>query len=339
MQFVCFLCNYATNDISNFSRHKKTEKHILNEQIEKNEITQMEKKEINGEFVCEHCDKSFSSKSNLTRHQKRYCGVIAEQPTYKKMEDEIKKLQEQNEKLLDLAMENSHVAMENSKTANKSLRGITYAMKHLKNAQQLKMLKGEDAVKLLTYDNKKSKSDTVEMIIIKYKNGLLDKHLGDILVKAYKKNDPQFQSVWGVDVTRFHFILKQKEWTSDNCGIKLTELIIDPFLESVEKMVLNYCESENKNNRDISDSDSVDSYYNGEKIDEKSTFDKYTKKWGFCQNILIDISKCKLHKQILKYITPHLKLTQCDVSDKAQKNNKKTIKNVTSKKSSIDESD
>ncbi len=163
------------------------------------------------------------------------------------------------------------------------------------------------------------KNDTVEIIIIKYKNGLLEKHLGDILIKAYKKDDPLIQSIWGVDTTRLHFILKKEEWTSDNCGIKLTEFVIDPFLESVKKMIDKYCD-DNQPNRE----------------DNKSAFDNFTKKWKFCQEILVDISKKKLHKQILKYINPHLKLTPDDIKIKShnKKKNSDTESESESEKSS-----
>jgi hypothetical protein len=229
--------------------------------------------------------------------------------------EKIKDLETQNKTLLkmmdkntDLASKNADLAIQNSKTAEKSIRGITYAMKHLNNAHQLKLLEGKEAVKLLTYDNKKTTYDTVETIIIKHKNRLLDKHLGDILVGAYKKEDPEIQSVWGVDTNRLHFILKREEWTSDDCGLKLTNFVIDPFLKSVEKMIRNYCTNYQPNNKETSE------YENN-----KSSYDTFVKKWKFCEEILIDISKGKLHKQILKYISPRLKLTSDVIFKKSNK--------------------
>ena len=360
MSFECIFCNYSTDDISNFGRHKKSNKHMTNEQLYKMTSNQTISK-------CDFCHKEFSSKSNMDRHKKNNCKFakfncakdiyncsknskdinnypndICEESdsddvdslsdeqliinantksshsdlkTYImemknnqiKMEKEMEKLKEQNDKLLNLATENS-------KTANTSVRGITYAMKHFRNAQQLKLLKNDEAVKLLTYDNK-SKNEVVEMIIIKYKNGLLDKYLGDILIKSYKKDDSTLQSLWGVDTTRMHFILKQKEWTSDNCGVKLTELVIDPFLKSVNNMILKYCVTERPNKED--DENNVEEY---DEKRAKSAFDIFTKKWEICQEIVIDLSKKKIHKQILKYITPHLKLTQHEIKKKSKNN-------------------
>lgn len=309
--FECEICEYNTERSVDFDRHKKSKRHLKNEQIMNMIISDESieaKSMIYGRFVCEECHKIYSTKTNLYRHKRCNCSSIKhkfmpnnDKSTYEELYQKIKKLEDKNEQLTNLLCKNSDVvakttelALQNSKTAQKSVRGITYAMKHLNNAHQLKLLENKEAVKLLTYDNKKSTNDTVETIIIKYKNKLLDQYLGDILVGAYKKDDPEIQSVWGVDSTRLHFILKQKEWTSDNCGIKLTEIIINPLLKSVEKMIKKYCEKD----KPIESQD-----------DDGVLIDNFPKKWGLCQELLIDISKNKLHKQILKYISSRLKLT------------------------------
>jgi len=316
MKYKCAPCNYETNDMSNFERHKNSKKHIVHEYNNK-QAGKVNKSAYIGKIKVDDLDNA-APKNNSK---------------YKKLEEEIarlKKIEEDHDKLKedydDLKHQNDRFLclMEKSAEAtSKSVRGITYAMKHLNNAQQLKMLEGKDAIKLLTYDNTKSKNDTVELIVTKYKNDLLDRHLGDILVKAYKKDDPQFQSVWGIDATRMHFILKQKKWTNDNCGVKLTEFVIDPFLRSVEKMIQKYCIDNKSQNEDDNDKYNIDK-------NTKSAFDKFTKKWGICQEILMDISKKKIHKQILKYISPRLKLTQCDI-DKTNNEYDEINKKVTPK--------
>ena len=296
--FKCAPCNYETNDGSNFGRHVKSNRHLLNEKK-------------HNEFQI------FTKQYGLNNH----VGNIVNITDYEKLKEENSKLKEEINMLKDdkkMLKEDKvklwDLAAENSKTANKSLRGINYAMKHLKNAKQLKLLEGDEAVKLLTYDNTKSKNDAAEAIIIKFKNNLLDQYLGEILIKAYKKNDSTLQSVWGVDATRMHFILKQKKWTSDNCGVKLTELVIDPFLKSVEKMIKNYCEKNKKKSEKKDNNKDSDEEYDEKQA--KTEFDKFTKKWAICQEILIELSKRKIHKQILKYISPHLKLTLSNIDNK-----------------------
>ena len=108
--YQCALCNFQTNIITHFNRHKNTKKHIRNVEREKKEN---EKKDALGEnilfppknegegknslnfppqfpsislnfpqktkktepeiFQCEFCSKTFSRKDNLNRHSAKTC--------------------------------------------------------------------------------------------------------------------------------------------------------------------------------------------------------------------------------------------------------------------------
>lgn len=313
--FECKICGYSTDRSTDLERHNKTKRHI-------NKILEHE----NNAFKCIYCNRTFTAKTNMYRHQKYNCtniqiggnqndNFIKNTQDCALYEDRIKKLEHANEFLQNQNADLLKLTLQNSENAGKSIRGITYAMKHLNNAQQLKLLKKNEAVKLLTYDNNKSKNDTVEIIIVKHRNKLLDKYLGDILVRAYKKDDPEIQSIWNVDTTRLHFILKEKEWTSDNCGIKLTNFVIDPFLKSMETMIHEYCRLHNDERMNFNRYVETNI---GDNIctDTNLEFEMFTQKWGFCQEILIDISKKKLHKQILKHISSRLKLSLDTIKDK-----------------------
>ena len=108
--YQCALCNFQTNIITHFNRHKNTKKHIRNVEREKNEnekkaalgenilfppknegegknslnfppqfpsislnFTQKSKKNGNEMFQCEFCSKKFSRKDNLNRHREKTC--------------------------------------------------------------------------------------------------------------------------------------------------------------------------------------------------------------------------------------------------------------------------
>ena len=101
MSYSCKFCNYETNDSGNFTRHKKTQKHIklsflksieetendsknypkLSQVIPKlsevipNEITKNDSK-----IFCPDCKLIFSHKSNLSRHKKK-CKLKTESNT------------------------------------------------------------------------------------------------------------------------------------------------------------------------------------------------------------------------------------------------------------------
>ena len=256
--FECKICDYVTKRSADLKRHNKSNKHILNEQ----------KQQI------------------VTKPAEKYRKLKNENDELK---NEIKEIKNQYSSLVNLALQNS-------KTAKQSVRGITYAMRHYKTAPEVKLLEGKEAMKLLTYDNKKSLTDTVNIILTRHKNKKLKEYLGDILIDAYKKDDPKLQSFWGVDTSRLHFILKKTEWTNDKSGLNLTELLIAPFLKKVDEMIHKYMETG----------------YENMKNDDSSVINSFPVNVLFCNEILVSISKKKLHRSILKYISPHFELSLCD---------------------------
>ena len=305
--FECKFCCYLTERSIDFDRHKKTKKHLSNEQN-------------NGIFNCIYCNKSYVTKNKLTSHQKRYCGHIKNKINneqektsninshtkdltniiYKELDEKNKELQEmknQMKQLLDLAMQNS----KNVDTSNKNVRSMTRIIKHFNNNPPIKLLESSGAVKLLTYDNKKTENDAINIIITKHKNKILKEYLGDIIIGAYKKEDPQLQSIWGIDTSRFNFALKQTEWTSDKNGINLTKLIITPLLNKVQEMIHEYTKNKIKCN-------------NISEIDDLRT------NILSCEEIKSAIGKKKLHKKILQYITPHFEFTSNIINSISKKN-------------------
>ena len=289
--FECKMCCYSSERSTDLDRHKKTKKHIANEQ-------KFTTNDTDRKSVCESCGESFLFFQDLLKHQKNTCPVVDKlDNTYKKLRQKIKRrdlqikdLETRVDILLGLVGKSSDVAMQNSKNVEKSMRGMTKALKYLRDAPRMKLLEGKQAIKLLTYDNKKTPNDAVEIFITRHKNKGLKEYLANIIINEYKKDDPQSQSLWGVDTTRFHFIVKQKEWTSDKGGTKLTELIINPFLAHVEKMIREYMKDKTTNCDPL-------------------ILDDFSKKIILCMEILADITKRKMHKHILHHIISHFELT------------------------------
>ena len=66
--FVCFSCNYQTNNRTDYGRHCNTKKHILNE-AQKNKVWITEKTQKNAlSFTCE-CGKVYKYQSGLCKHK------------------------------------------------------------------------------------------------------------------------------------------------------------------------------------------------------------------------------------------------------------------------------
>ena len=63
--FSCIKCNFYTTNKNNYNKHLLTQKHI---------VDSSEKKQ----HVCKHCEKQYSSKSNLWKHENKCTGSLKE---------------------------------------------------------------------------------------------------------------------------------------------------------------------------------------------------------------------------------------------------------------------
>lgn len=302
MIYECGACEYTTRRLTDYERHKQTQKHITNQ---KNRNVR----------ICEFCDKQFSTKANLNRHQKNSCGyvekpdlkvepvqnVIFEKPIENEkdkkiacLQDEVNELKVQTKILLNLATDHS-----------KSMRGMTRIIKNFKNNPPMKQLEGPAAIKLLTYDNKKSEIDVVNTLVIKHRNKILKEYFGDIIISAYKKDDPELQSVWGIDTSRLIFTIKQEDWIRDKKGVTLTQLIISPLLTKADEMINNYILKKAN-------------------LNAPNGINELSNNYLMCHEIKAEISKKTLHKKILQYITPFLEFNS-NVIKKEPKSTKHII--------------
>jgi len=70
-------------------------------------------------------------------------------------------------------------------------------------------------------------------------------YITNIVVKAYKKDDPAEQTFWASDVSRLIYIVrstidKKDEWIYDKKGVIIKESIIDPLLDEVYNIITKY---------------------------------------------------------------------------------------------------
>jgi hypothetical protein len=70
-------------------------------------------------------------------------------------------------------------------------------------------------------------------------------YITNIIVKAYKKDDPSEQTFWASDVSRLIYIVRstfnqKDEWVYDKKGLIIKESIIDPLLEEVNNIIIKY---------------------------------------------------------------------------------------------------
>ena len=276
--------------------------------------------------TCNLCGKTFSTKPHMYRHRKHHCEYAKnpelKQETLKLSPDDkdnqIRLLQEQlnkiteerNDKIVDKdeqilylknqndqlikaineSTKNSSKAVEATSTAVKTIKGISRGMSQIINNFQnnppMKQLEGPAVIKLLTYDNKKTENDVVNIMVAKHRNKLLKEYFGNLIIGDYKKDNPELQSVWGIDTSRVIFTIKQKNWVRDKKGVMLIKLIIDPILTKADEMINNYIAKKSN-------------------INNPNGADELSRNLLTCHEIKAEISKKKLHQKIIQYITPH----------------------------------
>lgn len=135
-----------------------------------------------------------------------------------------------------------HLIIDKGETIFKSsISAMKYAMKHFSNAPALTAFTSYELLET------KNKNSTVDNILFSYKNDLLHKYIGDIIIKAYKKDKVVEQSMWNTDSTRLSYIikclvdkndLKKCEWQVDKNATYIRENIISPILAHIRSILL-----------------------------------------------------------------------------------------------------
>ena len=329
MKYICNICNYETSDKSNFIKHNNTKKHVHNAQIvNTNKITEISEHKSE-QFLCNKCDKTFTTKTSMYRHKREYCEYNKNESSEDKsiLKETIDKLEKQNQTLMDIVQSQSKSVENNSETIKKSMNVLSFVTKQYPNAppiEELEYDKFNKMTKFLMYDNKNKKKTnySLEQIILFYfERNNLPEILGKAIVKEYKKDNPEDQSMWASDVSRLTFIVKsamgktkskKSKWISDKNGVHFAELIIKPMFEIIKDKMKEYI----KNGR-LEDSEIRD-----EGIED------ITVRLGQMQSAGELIRLINLNKydgKVLKYVAPYFNLSIDSESDSEESEDEKPM--------------
>ena len=316
MKYTCFVCNYETDNHSNFIHHNKTQKHIKNitQQTENTNDMNIEN------YICQYCNNRFSSRFNLTRHQET-CPRKNEQIEQIKQEYEMQKIitelknknkrleeklkmerKKHNEVTQNLQKENEFYKKQlinhnNNNLASGSMKNtLNYLIVNFNNAPQLKAL--DD------YSVLEEKTILMNNVIYHEDNETLEDYLGKFITSNYKTENPINQSIWNSDINRLTYINRENvnnntEWIVDKKGIKMTQYIITPFLNYIKKISQEYA---NKLNKEIQ-----------EDSEDEDNHDKL-RKINSLTSIINKIKTGELAKGINKNIAPHFQLENCKLT-------------------------
>jgi len=310
-QHKCEVCKYSSSRLADLTRHKSTKKHISNtENVLKENIKTLhkiksesnisdsdnsiseddDKQEV---FVCKFCNKIFNHAPSKCRHEKHYCKK--RNNNLMTNSNEVLELKQQVKSLMELVASTVDIMKDNTHLANKSVSTTSYVVKHFNKAPPIKKLENKKAIKLLEYNVPKNYTSG-DVIIFKHKHHILHKYLGDIIIDEYKTAKPEDQSFWNSDSVRLSFIVREvlksgdDEWITDKSGIKLTNLIISPMLDSVKEVMKEYVDTQIK------------------LINDREDDTELTTNMAVATDVIFNVNKSILHDAILKYIAPHFDL-------------------------------
>jgi len=290
MKYSCDKCNYTTNDGGSWSKHIKTNKHIINNE---NDIL----------FPCIYCNKIFTRKWNMEKHI-LVCKKRDE--IYDELIDKYEQIRKNNIKLkIDkkylakhaqiLESNNTHYQKitENANTAvQKSLSTMNYLVQ-----------KKYEPHYLIPFDPKllQGNKDIIQfarIILNKYIHYNLAHFIGDSLIAFYKKDDPKDQSIWNSDSARLNYVIRDVDehggsrWTVDKHAVKVKELLIQPLLTKIYN-AMNIFVTHNFSNDEIKD---------------KTLIFDVLEKQAKAYEIIEKIKDTTIETDVINYITPPLHL-------------------------------
>lgn len=190
------------------------------------------------------------------------------------------------------------------KTTDKAVSGLAYVRKNYPDAPVLK--------KMDNYDTLSGKDDMMEILLFYARKGRIAAYLGDFLIKFYKKEEPFHQSIWATDSSRLTFIVKEllknkSAWNYDKKGLKVRNIIIDPLLEHIKKLLREHITEINEAVNGPSN------WFDAQEQNPNNELDNDTKlklieEQKTATQLICDIDNKTLSKAITKHISPQLSL-------------------------------
>ena len=320
--YECISCNYKTKDRSNLYNHNKTKKHLKNTTILNASIfppiqlpytSHISNQSVTkNQLQCQYCDRVFTRYDNLGRHMKS-CETKNKQNKDNNLKKQLYEYDhkfellncklneyeknvtyhtEETQHYKDEAKYYKHLLMEAGGLVKKSVSALTYSITNYDDAPSIKTISTTNIDEFNRSDIKIAND-----IISAYKHKTLNKYLGDIIIKEYKKNKPKDQSIWNTDDTRLTYIIKEliqnnsSNWIVDKKGIKTTIYLIDPLLKHVKSLIIMY-----QKNMDV-----------GETVFEMEVHMENSK---IIKDLVMDIDNNITSKEVLKYISSHLRFNE-----------------------------
>jgi len=323
MKYLCKTCNYETDRQFCYKKHLATTKHSkkVAEDVKATSNAPRELITVSPNiFKCPYCNIIYTRANNLTRHKKICSDNFGENGIKKIQELESKnnelmkelqfqqQLQQQQQKQQQELQKQQQDEINHLKTLinnagaviKTSVSALSYVTQNYGDAPVLKKLKDYSYLQEIDIDSDDDEFDLSQLIINQHTDKTIVKYLGNIIVDAYKTEDPSKRSIWNSDSVRLTYMIrelinKKPDWTVDKKGVKTTKYVIEPLLEYIRQLMADFIE----NNR-------LENFLHDSDWRMKRRMDNLKAAGEICLNI----KNKSLEEQILKYIAPHFYLVK-----------------------------
>lgn len=259
MIYSCKYCNFHTNRKNNFNDHNLTKKHQNNIILSKKE-----------KYKCQKCNKSYLTSVSLKKHT-IICDTNNNQINKTELNNNLN-TNLNNNIIVNPELNNKLNTNTNINSNNNPIIGteknnvVNYNIKEkiiINNKKKCitafsastilnnfffkaPILETHKNYKIFLYSTKNDEiitnNEFMQNLTYDYNNNFLDRFLGNIIIKCYKKNNPDEQSIWTTDTSRTNYVIRQLvnnklSWFRDINAIQTNKIIIEPILKILKECI------------------------------------------------------------------------------------------------------
>lgn len=341
--YSCNICNFETNQLYNFNRHKNTKNHKEKEHIAMNSPNV---NETSPTTECLYCH-TFHEKTHIARHLKR---CMVKQSTESKLEELERKNQELSNKLnvkendlrkhqnyiKETIKEKDNYIKEKDDTIKRKdliLENLIKLHKYDKiPAQELLNTFAPNAPNLLEFkdfdkfktNRGNDKMDHVEIAIHYETSGELSKYISEMLVDEYKKDKKYEQSLHVTDEQRNNCQIRLNDsWNIDKKGQITTGMLIDPILKDLQDKLVQYIETTGLQSEE---------YLKKTDLISKKTAELMIEKIATCNRILKKVDNGTLKISVMAHLREHFMFDRDKIIVDSVNDNKQQLQDKQKKK-------
>jgi hypothetical protein len=353
--YYCDVCEYGTKDSGNYFKHRKSKKHKRNIENPPVKIPKTPKKKC----ICLFCNAEYTRLDNLKRHESK-CSqkiVLEKNRTIQEKNAELKLKNielKKKEKEIRQKDEDIHyyrqILLLSEENGSKTTSVFKFITQNYPNANPLKKMSYDEfkRVNNMEFENNGLSHDDqfVEDILCAFRQRVLHENIGRVIVKIYKKDDPNEQSIWNTDESRLKYVVKKttkdniSRWVADKKGVYTSEQLISPLTKSLKQLLINYNErhccirrtrrldressssSSSSAASDDGDSDTSSefdfdkSYEITDPLDNYIDVEKIKRNGATLFELMREIDNKKIDRKILKFMAPFFHAEKSGIKNK-----------------------